>query len=650
MGEKATIMKVNEFLLSTLLGSDKDQLPERSASLLSLIRRDKVEKPVITIAYGSAARIAGASATLEGIERFTSEYPADCTVLKVGASLPVQFEPVVTIQLPGKNRLYFRNITDDKVDSLLSAVFHQDIPKEDLIGQEGQQGITLWPAIPFLNDLSWFRAQRRVVLANSGLIDPSSIEEYIARGGYKTFLKVISSYTLEEVCDIVEQSGLRGRSGGGFLTGKKWRYALMSPSPVRYLICNAKESDPGAFTDRAIMESDPHLLIEGIAISAYAIGASQAIIYIRRDSDLAIELIRTAIESARIYGLLGDNIYSSGFNLTIKVQVEPGAFVCGEETALIESLEGRRGMPQLKPPFPTSSGLNGRPTVINNVETIANIPIIMKNGPDWFYGIGSESSKGTKIFSISGKGRYTGVAEVEMGISIGRILEDIAGGSRESKEIKAVQLGGVSGSFVPPYLFDLKIDYDDLKGHVAGMGAGGFLILDKDTCIVDLVRYFMEYIHHESCGKCIPCREGTRRMFRIMQSIITRPVSDEPGVTLERFKGVMQLETIARVMKDTSLCGLGQTAPNPFLSALNIFRDEFEEHIFDRKCEASVCRGLRTYVIDVDKCNGCTACASRCPANAIYGTKLQPFFIVDEKCTGCGLCFPACKFNAISIK
>jgi NADH:ubiquinone oxidoreductase subunit F (NADH-binding)/Pyruvate/2-oxoacid:ferredoxin oxidoreductase delta subunit len=391
-------------------------------------------------------------------------------------------------------------------------------------------------------------------------------------------------------------------------------------------------------------------LIEGIAIASYAIGASNAIIFIRSGSDYARKRLQKALDSAREYGIIGHNIFSSGYNLDIIIRKEPGAFVCGEETALINSLEGKRGMPQLKPPYPTTQGLFGKPTVINNVETLMNVPLIMKNGPEWFRSIGTENSPGTKVFALAGKGRMAGVVEVEMGTTLRAILEDIANGVRDGKEFKSIQLGGASGTFITGENLDVPIDFDVMRERGIGMGAGGFAIIDDTTCMVDLVRYYMEFIRNESCGKCIPCREGTSRMLEILENVIRKPLNEDSGTTLERFKGVMQLETIASVMKDTSLCGLGQTAPNPFTSALKNFRDEFEEHIFDRKCRANFCRGLRTLTIDVDKCTGCTACAAKCPVNAIYGTRLQPFFIVEEKCTGCGICFDICKFSAITIK
>jgi NADH:ubiquinone oxidoreductase subunit F (NADH-binding)/Pyruvate/2-oxoacid:ferredoxin oxidoreductase delta subunit len=638
------------FLINKVLTFESDTLTSDTEKVLQQVRREKPVKPIIFISSGTSSVIAGSEKTSSAIEAYIRENESHADLVQVGCTGPATFEPLVCIQLPGKNKLFFRNITEEKVEPLLNGVFHNDINEDDLAGQTGTKGFEVWSGIPFMDELPFFAGQKRIILGNCGCYDPESIEEYIARGGYRTYIKAIRHYTFEEVCDIVERSGLRGRSGGGYLTGLKWRHALNTTSNTRYLICNAKESDPGAFTDRTILESDPHRLIEGIAIAAYAIGASNAIIFMRSGSDHAKNRLQKAIDRAREYGLFGHNIFSSGYNLDINIRVEPGAFVCGEETALINTLEGKRGMPQLKPPFPTTAGLFGKPTVINNVETLMNVPLILQNGPEWFRTLGTENSPGTKVFAVAGKGRMSGVVEIEMGTKIRTVLEDIADGIREGKEFKAIQLGGVSGSFVTEENLDIRIDYEDLKEKGIGMGAGGFVIIDENTCMVDLVRYYMEFIRNESCGKCIPCREGTGRMLEILESVIRKPLNEESGTTLERFKGVMQLETIASVMKDTSLCGLGQTAPNPFISALKNFRDEFEEHIFDRKCRANICRGLRTFSIDVEKCTGCTACAAKCPVNAIYGTRLQPFFIVEEKCIGCGICFDICKFSAINVK
>jgi NADH:ubiquinone oxidoreductase subunit F (NADH-binding)/Pyruvate/2-oxoacid:ferredoxin oxidoreductase delta subunit len=642
--------EIKNFLISEVLRNESEALSAVAEKRLAEIRREKPSIPVIYLSTGTAAIIAGAEKSSAAIETYLSDMEMKATVVKVGCHGPAVFEPIVCIHIPGKNKLIFRNITEEKVESLLNGVFHSDMPEEDLVAQQGNTGFESWHGIPFLDELPYFRLQKRIVLNNCGCYDPCSIEEYIARGGYRTFVKTIRNYTFEEVCDIIEKSGLRGRSGGGFSTGLKWKHALNTASDKRYLVCNAKESDPGSFTDRAILEGDPHRLIEGICIASYAIGASNAIVFLKASSEHALARLQNAIESARAYGLIGHNIFTSGYNLEVTIRNEAGAFVCGEETALIASLEGMRGMPQLKPPYPTAAGLFDKPTVINNVETLMNVPLIMQNGPDWFRTIGTTGSKGTKVFSIGGRGRLTGVIEVEMGTTFRTIVETIADGVKEGKEFKSLQIGGPSGKFLPEEKLDTAVDYEEIAHAGAAMGSGGLIIVDESTCMVDLVRYYMSYIHKESCGKCIPCREGTGRMLEILENIIRKPLVEDSNATLERFKGVMQLETIASVMKDTSLCGLGQTAPYPFISALEYYREEFEEHIFDRRCRANVCRGLRTFSIDVEKCTGCTACASKCPVNAIYGTRLQPFFIVDDKCIGCGICHEVCKFSAISVR
>jgi len=641
---------IKEFLIEEILKNESETLPAAAEKMLAEIRRDRPSVPVIYISSGSAALIAGADKTAMAIESYVSDMGIRAEVVKVGCHGPSVFEPMICVHIPGKNKLIFRNITEDKTEALLNGVFHSDMPEEDLVAQMGNTGFEAWHGIPFLNELPYFSFQKRVVLNNCGCYDPGSIVEYIARGGYRSYVKTIRNYTFEEVCDIIEKSGLRGRSGGGFLTGLKWKYALNTSSDKRYLVCNAKESDPGSFADRSIIEGDPHRLIEGVCIAAYAISASNAIIFLKAASEHSLDSLNIAIKQARDFGLIGHNIFNSGYNLEISIRIEAGAFVCGEETALIASIEGKRGMPELKPPYPTASGLFDKPTVINNVETLMNVPLIMQNGPDWFRNIGTSGSKGTKVFSIGGRGRLTGIVEVEMGTSFRTIVESIADGIKDGKKFKSLMIGGPSGKFIPEEKLDTIVDFEEIMKAGAAMGSGGMIIVDETTCMVDLVRYYMSYIHKESCGKCIPCREGTGRMLEILENIIRKPLTDDSNATLERFKGVMQLETIASVMKDTSLCGLGQTAPNPFISALENYREEFEEHIFDRRCRANVCRGLRTFSINVEKCTGCTACAAKCPANAIYGTRLQPFFIVEDKCIGCGICHEVCKFSAISVR
>ena len=649
MKEKDT-NELMTFLTEEVLRLGSDTVSAATAKRLAEIRRDKPSVPVIYVSSGSAAIIAGSEQSVAAADLYLRDMGINGLIVRTTCHGPAVFEPIVCIHLPGKNRLIFRNITEDKMETTLNGVFHNDMPGEDLVAQSGSTGFEAWHDIPFIEEIPFFRMQKRVVLDYCGCYDPESIEEYIARGGYRTFLKTIRNYTHLEVCDLIERSGLRGRSGGGFTTGLKWKYALNSPSDNRFLICNAKESDPGSYADRSALEGDPHRLIEGICIASYAIGASNAVIFLKTGSPHPMARLRKALEAARDYGIIGHNILSSGFNLDIVIREEAGAFVCGEETALIGSLEGKRGMPELKPPYPTSHGLFGKPTVINNVETLMNVPLIMARGPEWFRSIGTAGSKGTKLFSLGGRGRYTGLIEVEMGTTFRTILEGISDGIKDGRAFKALQIGGPSGTFITEKNLDLQVDFDLLREQGIAMGSGGLIIIDETTCMVDFVRYYMEFIHKESCGKCIPCREGTGRMLEILENIIRKPHTEDSNATLERFKGVMQLEIIASVMKDTSLCGLGQTAPNPFISALSNYREEFEEHIFDRRCRANVCRGLRTFTIDVDKCTGCTVCASKCPVSAIYGTRLQPFFVVDDKCIGCGICYDVCKFSAVTVR
>jgi NADH:ubiquinone oxidoreductase subunit F (NADH-binding)/Pyruvate/2-oxoacid:ferredoxin oxidoreductase delta subunit len=552
--------------------------------------------------------------------------------------------------MPGRTRVFFRKVKAEKVPSLLDDLFHQVIPQELAIGQWRHEEQEAWPDIPFLDEIPFFSLQQRVVLESCGLIDPFSLAAYVARDGYRAFLKTIRSYTFREVCDLVSESGLQGRSGGGFSTGKKWEVAFDTPSDQKYLICNAEESDPGAFMDRTLMEGNPFQLLEGISIASYAIGSNRAYIYIRSEYKDAIGRITHAIKQLREFGLLGDNILDSGYNLQISLRKGPGAFVCGEETALIASLEGRRGMPSSKPPFPSVSGYLGRPTVVNNVETLSNLPAIIRNGPEWFKGIGLKECPGTKIFSISGRSQMAGLVEVPMGATFNHIIHDIIGGVKKGRVLKALHVGGPLGCMVPAKLMDVPVSFANLKKHGLVMGSGGILVMDDLTCVVHTVRYFMDYVDKQSCGKCIPCREGTRRMAEILGSITRKPADEEGHTTLERFKGVMQLESLAEVMKDTSLCGLGQNAPNPVRSTLTYFRQEYEEHIFDRKCPSNTCSELRNWFIDVDMCTGCSICAKRCPADAIIGTARHPYFIVQEKCTGCGICFEVCKFTAVYFK
>ncbi len=641
-------INVHDLLTGYLL--KEDNLPDDpdTEDLIDAFRRDHIVKPVIFIGSGSCGIIAGAGEVKKAVENYLNERKITADVVETGCMGICSNEPVMDIQLPGRTRLSFSQVDPEEVTSILDDVFHTALPYASLTGQYGHDMQSQWHNVPLMQELPFLKLQQRNILENCGIVDPCSIEEYIAKGGYKAYIRAIRYYTFEEVCNLVVESGLRGRAGAGFPTGEKWKTAFNTHADQRYLICNAEESDPGAFMDRTIMEGDPHRLIEGMAVAAYAIGATKAFIYIRSEYELAIKRLLQAISDARSYNLLGQNIFDSGYNLDIKLVKGPGAFICGEETALIRCLEGKRGRPRTKPPYPAVQGLFKKPTVINNVETLSNIPSILKYGPKWFRKTGTPSSSGTKIFSVSGDVKITGLVEVPMGTSLKSIIEAAGGLSAESKP-KAVFLGGPSGYCLPLDELDIPVDYDAFREKKLSIGSGGIVVAGSQTCIPDLVKYFMTFMQAQSCGKCIPCREGTRRIREIMESITRKPVDEHGHTTLERFKGVMQLENLASVMKETSLCGLGQRAPNPLLSSLKWFREEYEEHIFDRICKSGVCRELRTFTIQVDQCTGCTVCAKKCPENAIVGSATHPFFIIQDKCTGCGICSEVCKFNAVEI-
>jgi len=560
--------------------------------LLARLRREDVVRPVILVGTGTCGLGAGAAATLAAVKRYLEARALDATVTEVGCIGLCSDEPIVDVQLPGRPRLSFRHVRGDVVERLLDAVLGGRVPDELAIGQHRDDALAAWPGVPYLDEHPFFRLQRRFVLANSGIIDPASIDEYVARGGYSAAYHALHTMSPDEVCLSVIASGLRGRGGGGFPTGKKWQMARASAGARKYLVCNADEGDPGAFMDRAVCESDPHRLLEGILIAAYAMGASTAYVYIRAEYPLGIRNLRTAISQAKAYGLLGPGAAGSRFDLDVIIKMGAGAFVCGEETALMHSIEGKRGMPRPRPPYPTSAGLFGKPTVINNVETLANVPAIMMMGDESFAALGTAGSKGTKVFALSGMVRRTGLVEVPMGTTIRQVVYDVGGGVPEGRACKAVQIGGPSGGCIPEAHLDLPCDYEELKKFGAIMGSGGLVVMDQGTCMVDVAKFFMEFIQNESCGKCIPCREGTRRMLEILQAI-TRPRHREEGDdALERFQGVMQLEELAEVIRKTSLCGLGQTAPNPVLSTLRWFRDEYEAHVFERRCPAGACREL----------------------------------------------------------
>lgn len=628
----------------------KQEVSGRAKEIGAQIRRLNPPHSVLLIGTATCCLGAGAGRTLEAIRDFLKRHAVEAEVVETGCVGLCSGEPVVMVQLPHRARLVLSSLVHDLVPPVLTALLLEGrLPDSNLLGQIVLEGQSPWENVPLLADHPFFRKQTLRVLKNCGLIDPGSIEEYLACGGYRAFAKSLHTMTPFEICDEVELSGLRGRGGGGFPTGSKWKLALNGASDQKYMICNADEGDPGAFMDRALIEGDPHRLIEGLAIASYAIGAGRAYIYIRAEYSQAIRRLECAIEQARAYGLLGENILDSGFDLKIIVKKGAGAFVCGEETALIRSIEGKRGMPVPRPPYPTEKGLFGKPTVINNVETIANIPGLILNGRDWFASVGTEHSKGTKVFALSGKIARTGLIEVAMGVSLREIIEDIGGGMLNGRRFKAVQIGGPSGGCIPASHIDIPVDYETLRDFGTIMGSGGLVAMDENTCMVDVAKYFMEFIQNESCGKCVPCREGTRRLREILEQI-TRPRSGEQGEdALLRFKSVLRLRELAEVIRTTSLCGLGQTAPNPVLSTLRWFRDEYEAHIFDRKCPAGVCKGLVRCRIDAALCKGCTVCSRVCRHGAISGSLRNPHRIDPQRCTGCGACLNACKFHAVVL-
>jgi len=636
--------------LLRLAQQDPSEQDPGDRNRVNLLSRLEISRPLVMINSSTSGMVAGSTDTLEAVKQYAEERSIELDLAETGSLGLCSEDPVVSVQMPGYTRLFFSRITAEKVPSLLDDLFHQAVPEQHLIGQLRRDGQESWENVPFLDDIPFFALQNRIVTGSCGIIDPFSFEEYVARGGYRAFLKIIRSFTFSEVCDLVRESGLRGRSGGGFPTAEKWKAAFGTPSDQKFLVCNAEESDPGAFVDRTLMEGDPFRLLEGISIASYAIGSNRAYIYIRSEYKDAIRRITGAIGKLREIGLLGDNILNSGYNLQISLRKGPGAFVCGEETALIASLEGKRGMPSSKPPYPSTSGYQGHPTVVNNVETLSNLPGIVNHGADWFKSIGTPGSPGTKVFSISGRLPLVGLVEVPMGTSFDTIVNGIMGGVDHGRKLKAIHVGGPTGCMIPANLLGTGVTYEGLKEQGFLMGSGGIIVMDDRTCVVSTVRYFMEYLNGQSCGKCIPCREGTRRMAEILRDITRKPADEEERTTLERYREVMQMESLAEVMKDTSLCGLGQNAANPVVSALKYFKREYEEHVFDRHCPSNSCTGLRTWFIDVDLCTGCSICAKRCPSEAIIGTPRHPYFIVQEKCIGCGICYDACKFSAVYYK
>lgn len=536
---------------------------------------------------------------------------------------------------------FYSRVTIDDIPEIVGEHLLKGRIVDRLVYNEQAHGSENEDVEASLSNTAFYKKQKRVALRNCGVINPEKIDEYIAMDGYFALAKVLFEMTPDDVIQTVLDSGLRGRGGGGFPAGRKWMFAKASKSDKKYVVCNADEGDPGAFMDRSVLEGDPHAVLEAMAIAGYAIGADEGYIYVRAEYPIAVKRLQIAIEQAREYGMLGKGIFGTDFNFDIQIRLGAGAFVCGEETALLTSIEGNRGEPRPRPPFPAVKGLFGQPTIINNVETYANICQIILKGADWFASMGTEKSKGTKVFALGGKIKNTGLVEIPMGTTLREIVEEIGGGVPNGKKFKAAQTGGPSGGCIPASLIDTPIDYDNLIAIGSMMGSGGMIIMDEDTCMVDMAKFFLEFTVDESCGKCAPCRIGTVRMLEILNKITSGNGEMED---LDR------LEELATYIKSASLCGLGQTAPNPVLSTLRNFRDEYVAHIKDKKCPAGVCKKLLSYTIDPDKCKGCTLCARNCPAGAIVGKVKEVHVIDTAKCVKCGACIEKCKFGAISKK
>jgi len=594
------------------------------------------EVPKVSIGTATCGLATGSADVYESFRQEVDSRGMEVIVARTGCIGYCQMEPIVSLRIPGKGGLLLKKMTARLVPPVLDALRGGEFPRQAVLCT--LNGDSAMDGFPSQQELGFYRKQVKIALRNCGLIDPENLPEYVATTGYHALFKVITSMKPAAVISAIKQSGLRGRGGAGFPTGRKWEITFSQPSEEKFIVCNADEGDPGAYMDRSILEGDPHAVLEGMIIGAYAMGASQGFIYIRDEYPEAIRKFEKAAADAATYGLLGRDILGSGFNFTVKVVRGGGAFVCGEETALLASLNGLTGEPRQRPPFPAQKGLWGRPTNINNVETWANVPRIILDGPEKFSRLGTESSKGTKVFSLVGKVANTGLIEVPMGLTLREIIFDIGGGVAGNKRFKAVQTGGPSGGCLPEDLIDLPVDYEQLTSAGTIMGSGGMIVMDEQTCMVDVARYFLDFLKEESCGKCTPCREGIEQMLSILNAICEGRGNE---------KDLRLLEELAQTVRDFSLCGLGQTAPNPVLTTLRYFKDEYLSHIRGHKCPAGVCKALITFTIDPEACTGCAACLKMCPSGAISGEKKKVHVIDQTICIKCNACYEVCKFAAV---
>jgi NADH:ubiquinone oxidoreductase subunit F (NADH-binding)/NAD-dependent dihydropyrimidine dehydrogenase PreA subunit/(2Fe-2S) ferredoxin len=611
------------------------------------------DKTKVSIGMATCGLATGAGKIWEALQQEVDRDGHDIVLAKVGCIGLCQEEPIVDVLRPGKPRIFYKEMTPEKAMELLAALKGGDTKDDWALGAMEEDSFLVENTgrklstgdsrngICFIEDLDFYKKQYKIALRNCGFIDPENVTEYIAKGGYLGLLKVLKEMSPGEVIAQMKESGLRGRGGAGFPTGVKWESCRRAPGAIKYVICNADEGDPGAYMDRSVLEGDPHSILEGMVIGAYAVGSHEGYMYVRNEYPLAIKRIRRAIEQAEEYGLLGENILGTGFSFSIKINRGGGAFVCGESTSLMASLEGKTGEPRAKYIRSVERGLWDRPSNLNNVETWANVPPIIMRGADWYSSMGTDKSKGTKVFSVVGKINNTGLVEVPMGTTLREIVYEIGGGIPGDKRFKAVQTGGPSGGCVPESLIDLPVDFEQLSRAGSMMGSGGMIIMDEDTCMVDVSKYFLEFLEGESCGKCVPCREGVKRARQVLDKI-TRGEGREEDIEL--------LEDLAAILRDGALCALGTSAANPVLSTLRYFKDEYEAHIKDRKCPAGVCTALIEYSIDPEKCTGCMRCTHACPEGAITGEKKEAHVLDKGKCIKCGSCIEVCKFGAIVKK